>query len=115
MKIGPTVDPLAALLSHATSAGVNGQSGLNRAADAPGQPAAGSPAAASAPGSATTVRLSDAARALQQIEAAGGGSFDSRKVEAVRQELVNGTFSVNAQVVADRMLANAQELLGGSR
>jgi len=115
MKIGPTVDPLAALLSHATSAGLNGQQGANRAADATGQSAPGTPAATSAAGAATTVRLSEAARTLQQVEAAGGGSFDARKVEAVRLALANGTFSVNAQVVADRLLANAQELLGGAR
>ena len=39
------------------------------------------------------------------------GDFDAGKVKAVRAAIENGTFKVDAEVVADKMLANSQEFL----
>lgn len=42
--------------------------------------------------------------------------FDTNKVKAVRSAIEKGTFKVDAEAVADKMLANAAEILShGSR
>ena len=47
----------------------------------------------------------------------GGSSevFNAEKVEAMKQAIANGTFQVNAEAIADKMLANAAEMLNGGR
>lgn len=37
--------------------------------------------------------------------------FDSRKVEAIALAIREGRFQVNAEAIADRLIANARELL----
>jgi negative regulator of flagellin synthesis FlgM len=39
------------------------------------------------------------------------GSFDAAKVERITQAISQGKFSVNADAVADKLIANAQEML----
>ena len=41
--------------------------------------------------------------------------FDASKVKAVRAAIEKGTFSVDAEAIADKMLSNAQEILARSR
>lgn len=60
------------------------------------------------------VTVSTAARALDQT-ARTTGDFDAGKVKAVRAAIDKGTFSVNAEAIADKMLSNAQEILSRSR
>ena len=60
------------------------------------------------------VTVSSAARALEQT-ARTTGDFDAGKVKSVRAAIDKGTFTVNAEVIADKMLANAQEILARSR
>ncbi len=79
---------------------------------APQGVAAGSTAAAPAPGVPVTV--STAARALDQTGRAVG-DFDTKKVAAVRAAIEKGTFTVSAGAVADKLLANAQEIFSRSR
>lgn len=67
-------------------------------------PAAGAGAEPSA-----KVELSSAASVLS---AGGDGDFDAEKVERVAQAIRDGKFEVNAEVIADKLIANAQELLG---
>lgn len=65
----------------------------------------GASAAASA-----QVELSPTASAL-----AGGvaeSSFDQAKVERIAQAIRDGSFQINAEAIADKLIANAQELLG---
>jgi negative regulator of flagellin synthesis FlgM len=99
MKIGP-LDPKFANLPAVERRG-------------PAAPAA--PAAGGTGGEASAkVALSPAARLL--TEAAGdAGSFDSAKVERIAQAIRDGRFTVNADAIADKLIANAQELLGGPR
>ena len=75
-------------------------------------PAAGGMAAgvASAAAAGVPVTFSTAARALEQTSR-NQGDFDAGKVKAVRTAIENGTFKVDAEVIADKMLANTQELL----
>jgi negative regulator of flagellin synthesis FlgM len=38
--------------------------------------------------------------------------FDAAKVERISQEISDGSYKVNPEAIADKLLANAQELLG---
>lgn len=71
--------------------------------------ASGAPAAAG-----VTVTLSPST--VSAMGPGGGGEvFNAEKVEAMRQSIANGTFQVNAEAIADKMLANAAEMLSGAR
>ncbi|MDP3254069.1 MAG: flagellar biosynthesis anti-sigma factor FlgM [Hydrogenophaga sp.] len=86
--------------------------GPQKAAD---KPVAGSPAASGAPAAAgVTVTLSPST--VSAMGPGGGGEvFNAEKVEAMKQSIANGTFQVNAEAIADKMLANAAEMLSGAR
>ena len=86
------------------------------------RPSAGAEAAAAAgaaakpqPTSGVTVTLSSST--TQALSGAGGSSdvFNSEKVEAMKAAIANGSFQVNAEAIADKMLSNAAEMLSGSR
>ncbi len=52
------------------------------------------------------------------VSALGSGGnevFNTEKVDAMKAAIANGTFKVNAEAIADKMLANAAEMLNGSR
>lgn len=40
------------------------------------------------------------------------GSFDAEKVARIAQAIRDGKFEINAEAIADKLIANAQELLG---
>ncbi len=99
--------------------------GPNKAAERPNagaEAAAASGAAAAAaqaPAGGVTVTLSSSA---SQALSSGGGNdvFNAEKVEAMKQAIADGSFKVNAEAIADKMLSNAAEMLhatagGGSR
>ncbi len=65
--------------------------------------------AAAAGGTGVPFRTSAAFHAFGA--AAGDSGIDAAKVAAVRAAIDNGTFQVNAQSVADKLLSNAQEML----
>lgn len=91
---------------------VNG-AGSNRAAAAAAA-AGNSPLPSSRPDSSgVPISTSAAFRALDGIPA--GSGIDETKVAAVRSAIANGTFRVNAEAIADKMLANAQEFLSHHR
>ena len=76
---------------------------------------AASSAAAAKPQAGVQVTLSSA---TQSLSATGSGSsdvFNAEKVEAMKAAIANGTFQVNAEAIADKMLANAAEMLNGAR
>jgi negative regulator of flagellin synthesis FlgM len=59
------------------------------------------------------VQLSNLASRLSQLETQfGSGDFDAKKVEEVRAAIAEGRFQVNAEAVADRLLASVADLLG---
>ena len=56
------------------------------------------------------VALSNTASTL--LSGSGSAEFDAAKVERISQAIVEGKFKINADVIADKLIANAQELLG---
>lgn len=101
MKIGNTaVSP---------NVGTVGQTSSRSAAE--GARTQDSTAAAGSGQASATVSLSGAARALLD---AGDGTFDANKVDQVRQSIADGTYKIDAHAIADKLIANAQEVLGRS-
>lgn len=65
---------------------------------------------ANAPAASAQVALSSVA----QLAASGGsddGSFDAAKVDRISKAISEGKFTINANAIADKLVANAQELL----
>ena len=94
--------------------------GPQKAAERPpaGAEAAAASTAAAKPqaGSGVTVTLSSAAS--QAISGTEGSSdvFNTEKVEAMKAAIADGSFKVNPEAIADKMLSNAAEMLSaGSR
>ncbi|MEO8125109.1 MAG: flagellar biosynthesis anti-sigma factor FlgM [Burkholderiales bacterium] len=56
------------------------------------------------------VELSSTAASLRTNTAPA--EFDAGKVERITQSIAEGRFKVNAEAIADKLIANAQELLG---
>ncbi|GAB4117463.1 MAG: hypothetical protein Fur0014_19030 [Rubrivivax sp.] len=56
------------------------------------------------------VELSPTAAALTSEVAEG--SFDQAKVERIAQAIRDGSYQINAEAIADKLISNAQELLG---
>ena len=83
----------------------------NAAAPDPTAEAAAQSASRAAAG--VPVTLSSAARGVEAGRSTA--DFDAGKVKAVKSAIENGTFKVNAEVVADKLLSNAHETLSRSR
>ena len=98
MKIGPTSSPAA---DAAALARANAETG-SAAAKARAQVDGGS-----------SVKLSSAAAGL--LAAGAAPEFDAAKVERVRQSIADGTYRIDAEAIADKLIANAQEVLGAAR
>ena len=60
------------------------------------------------------VELSDLSKEVKNIasELSKGEVFDSAKVESVKKAIANGTFKVDAEVVADKLIAATKESVG---
>lgn len=76
---------------------VNGRAGASKAPEGQAQPAAGA-----------TVRLSELS--AQLVSTSAGPDFDQAKVESIKQAIADGKLSINADVVADKLIANALAL-----
>lgn len=84
---------------------------------APTAPAARAPAEGGAKATAglvgahsAKVEISSTAASLRTNTAPA--EFDADKVERITQRIAEGRFKVNAEAIADKLIANAQELLG---
>lgn len=85
--------------------------GPQKAAQAP--TGAEAVAASGTPQPGVTVTLSSGVQAASSSN--GSDVFNAEKVEAMKQAIASGTFQVNAEAIADKMLANAAEMLNGGR
>ena len=104
MKIGNTLEHPAVAATGVGSAAANQPAGT--VATPVATPAAGADASAK-------VELSSAASLMN---ASGGAEFDAEKVARISQAIADGSFKIHPEVIADKLIANAQELLSkGSR
>jgi len=105
MKISQTPDipeiatPLAKAAAGASSA----------AAIAAKAAATSTPAPAALKQAGVSVTVSPLTRSLETLGASG--SFDTEKVAAMKERIASGTFRVDAEAIADKLLSNAQQVL----
>jgi negative regulator of flagellin synthesis FlgM len=96
MKIGnPAEKPALAVVPHPTPA-ANG----------------GAPAASAIPAKAdasASIQLSSAASTL--LTSGATAEFDTEKVARLAKAIAAGTFQINPEAIADKLISNAQELL----
>jgi negative regulator of flagellin synthesis FlgM len=97
MKIGNPADKRSVIPAETTAAKPK-----DEAAKATASKGAADPSA--------KVQLSDAAATL--LSGADAAEFDSAKVERISQAIADGSYKVNAELIADKLIANAQEVLG---
>lgn len=69
------------------------------------------PPASQAPAPSAQVAISATAVKLAAKATSEDGSFDAAKVSRISQAISEGKFTVNANAIADKLIANAQELL----
>lgn len=67
--------------------------------------------AAATPAASAQVEISSAAKLAASSSGADDGSFDAAKVQRIAQAISEGKFTINAKAIADKLVANAQELL----
>lgn len=75
-----------------------------------GKPRVGTAPAAGSVEASATVELSAAAASL--AAGAADPTFDAAKVDRIAQAIRDGKYEINAEAIADKLIANAQELLG---
>ncbi len=93
--------------------------GPQKAAERPtagAEAAAAGAAAKPQPAAGVTVTLSSSTtQALSGAGGAGSDVFNSEKVAAMKASIADGSFKVNPEAIADKMLSNAAEMLSSSR
>lgn len=72
--------------------------------------AAAQPGAAGA--AADTSAKVELSGAVDLMAGKGTADFDAEKVQRTSQSIADGSYKVNAELIADKLIANAQELLG---
>lgn len=80
-------------------------------AAAPAKKEAAATATSSASSSGVAVTVSTSVRSLEQANRGETADIDTDKVNAVRQAIEDGTYAVNPEAIADKLLSNAQEML----
>lgn len=64
-------------------------------------------------GAAAEVHLSALSAQLQSSE--GASTFDANRVSEIKQAIAEGRFTINAEVIADRLITAASELVGSQK
>lgn len=105
MKIGQPSDIQASVIQSQTPAAQKSAQGGNAAA------AAGANAAQSTRSAGVAVTVSTAARGLEKSSRNEAADIDAQKVASVRAAIQDGTYVVNPEAIADKLLSNAQEML----
>ena len=105
MKIGNPADKPVAVAAPGSQAAAAEASKASQAHAAPAGASGADPSA--------TVALSSTASTL--LSGGASGEFDADKVARTSQAIAGGSFKVNAEAIADKLIANAQELLSKVR
>ena len=93
-------------IAHTSSAAADASTLARANAEAGG---AAAQAAKQQAGAGSTVQLSSTAAGL--LADAGKPEFDAAKVERIKQAIAGGSYKVDAEAIADKLIANAQEVL----
>jgi negative regulator of flagellin synthesis FlgM len=104
MKLGSPADKPAAVSTPSTTAPT-----ANNGASNPVVP----PVPATEP--SAKVALSDAASKLLAQDAAPSTDFDAEKVARIASAIDNGSFKIDAGAIADKLIANATEVLNNNQ
>lgn len=79
---------------------------------APASDAAKANTATAIPGTAdASAKIALSSEAASLIQGGSSSEFDAEKVARISQAIDDGSFKVNAEVIADKLISNAQELL----
>ena len=76
------------------------------------KPGAGTAPAAAVAGGEASARVAISSTAAQLAANSSEAVFDADKVARLSEAIRNGTFTVNPEAIADKLISNAQELLG---
>jgi len=101
MKIGQSPEPSPGVNAPATK-----RPGQEMEAATQAKTAARTPPAAGA-----SVSVSALARTLEATRRGDLGDIDQTKVDEVKAAIADGTYKVDPEAIADKLLANAQEML----
>ena len=99
MKIGNPADKPAGVVAGSPAAAEVAKAGQAQAAGA----------SAGAADPSATVALSSTAATL--LSGGASSEFDAEKVARMSEAIAAGSFKINAEAIADKLIANAQELL----
>jgi negative regulator of flagellin synthesis FlgM len=105
MKIGQTPDN--SIQIQTVNAAATQKAGQNANASA----TASNGAAQSTRSAGVAVTVSTLARGLEKTGRNEGAEIDTQKVASVRAAIEGGTYVVNPEAIADKLLTNAQEML----
>jgi negative regulator of flagellin synthesis FlgM len=105
MKIGQHPDIPASLPPAGGPAAPKTSASAGASADAT------SAAAQSKRSAGVAVSVSQAALALEKADRTQTAEIDAKKVASVRAAIQDGSYKVDAEAIADKLLANAQEML----
>lgn len=86
---------------------------VERAQRGTAQSARSTPIGNGSPPNGVTVTLSPQSQALSTE--GSKADVDTNKVESIKNAIANGSFKVNAEAIADKLLSNASEMLTASR
>ena len=103
MKITPSIDLATGKADPATPTG--------------SRPVGTGKSESSSTGEGASLHLSELSTQLQALESslAAGEAFDVAKVERIKTAIRDGTLSINAPVIAEKMLAAVKEMLAKGR
>lgn len=106
MKISQSIDTQVIASQHATAVAKNGPaaSTLAKTGATKGVQSAG-----------VAVTVSTMARSLEAANKGESPDIDMVKVDSVRSAIAQGTYKVNPEAIADKLLSNAQEMLSRVR
>ncbi len=102
MKIGQPSDISAHVNSTTANAPAKGGQGASTAAAA---------ASTQAPSAGVAVTVSPMARTLEASKRSEAADVDMEKVKSVRAAIAQGTYKVNPEAIADKLISSAQEIL----
>ena len=103
MKIGhPAEKPAPLPVSNGAAANAEGA----KTTTAPAAPATAIPSTADA---SAKIQLSNTATSL--MSNSGGAVFDAEKVARISNAIDSGTFKINPEAIADKLISNATEVL----